>query len=87
MAGSGQTMTFAELDDFAWRAARAFRSLGLAPGDHVAYVLEKRLECLESLMAAHPPTTWRSSASPMTSGARRSERSSSRSPAYPETHG
>ena len=31
MAGSGQTMTFAQLDDFAWRAARTFANWACSP--------------------------------------------------------
>jgi long-chain acyl-CoA synthetase len=44
MAGSAQEMTYGEVDAFAWRASRAFRSLGLTSGDHVAFLLENRLE-------------------------------------------
>ena len=36
MAGSGETISFAELDARANRCAQLFRSLGLAPGDRIA---------------------------------------------------
>jgi fatty-acyl-CoA synthase len=53
MAGSGKSMTYAELDAFAWRAARAFRGLGLDPGGHVALILENRVECTALQWGAH----------------------------------
>ncbi len=40
MAGSGETVTYRQLDDQSNRIAQLFRSLGLKPGDHVAIFLE-----------------------------------------------
>ena len=40
MAGSGQVITYAELDEGANRLSQLFRSLGLQPGDHVAISIE-----------------------------------------------
>src|SRR6476661_2816939 len=40
MAGTGQRITYAELDEGANRLSHLFRSLGLQPGDHVAICLE-----------------------------------------------
>ena len=53
MAGSGQSMTFSELDAEANRIANLFASLGLAPGDHMAFCLENRLEFLAVAWGAH----------------------------------
>ena len=40
LAGSGQVITYRELDAEANRVSHVFRSLGLQPGDHVALCLE-----------------------------------------------
>ena len=40
MAGSGETVTYRQLDDQSNRIAQLFRSLGLKPGDHIALFLE-----------------------------------------------
>ena len=40
MAGSGEVLTYRELDDEANRLARVFYDAGLRPGDHVAFCLE-----------------------------------------------
>src|SRR5690349_11052565 len=40
MAGSGETITYAELAAEADRIGQLFRSAGLEPGDHVAFCLE-----------------------------------------------
>ena len=40
MAGSGRVVTYRELDAEANRVSHLFRSLGLRPGDHVAFCLE-----------------------------------------------
>jgi len=53
MAESGMSMSYGELDAYAARLARWYRSLGLMPGDHVAYCLENRLECLGVQWGAH----------------------------------
>jgi acyl-CoA synthetase (AMP-forming)/AMP-acid ligase II len=53
MTGSGQAMTFAELDAEANRISQLFRSLGIKPGDHVAFCLENRIEFLAVTWGAH----------------------------------
>ena len=53
MAGSGDTVTFAELDASANRLARAFRALGLDPRSHVAVCMENRVELPQVAWAAH----------------------------------
>ena len=53
MAGSGETMTFAELHEQACRIANLFRSLGLGFGDHMAFCLENRIEFLPLAWGAH----------------------------------
>jgi fatty-acyl-CoA synthase len=52
MAGSGETLTFRELDERSNRGAHLFRSLGLDAGDHVAILMENCLEFLEVAWAA-----------------------------------
>ena len=47
MAESGWTQTFAELDAAANRLSNLFRSIGLQPGDHVAFCLENHPRFLE----------------------------------------
>lgn len=44
MAGSGETVTYRELDERSNRCAHLFRSLGLNQGDTVAFCLENRAE-------------------------------------------
>ena len=46
MAGSGETITYAELDAEANRVSQLLRSLGLQPGDHVAFCLENHVRLL-----------------------------------------
>jgi len=53
MAQSGAAMSYAELDAYANRLARFYRSLGLEVGEHVAYCLENRLECSAVQWGAH----------------------------------
>jgi long-chain acyl-CoA synthetase len=53
MARSGQTITYRELDEEANRASHLFRSLGLAPGDHVAFCLENHPRLLGLAWGAH----------------------------------
>ena len=53
MFESGAAMSYAELDAFANRLARLFRSLGLQPGAHVAFCVENRLECPALQWGAH----------------------------------
>ena len=52
MAGSGQTITFAELDAAANRLAHVLFESGLRPGGHVAFMLENRWEFLAVAWAA-----------------------------------
>ena len=53
MAGTGETLTYAELDERANRAANLYRSLGLAAGDHVALCVENQIRFLELAWGAH----------------------------------
>lgn len=53
MAGTGETLTYAELDDRANRLANLFRSLGLDAGDHVAINVENQIRFLELAWGAH----------------------------------
>lgn len=53
MAETGERMSYAELDAYANRLARFYRSIGLKPGDHVAYATENRLECTAIQWGAH----------------------------------
>jgi long-chain acyl-CoA synthetase len=47
MAGSGETVTYRQLDRQSNRIAQLFRSLGLMPGDHVALFLENNARFFE----------------------------------------
>ncbi len=53
MAGSGQTITYRELDDDANRLSQLFRSLGLEPGDHVAFCMENHPRFLSVAWGCH----------------------------------
>jgi len=53
MTGTGETMTYGELDAEANRISRLFRSLGIQAGDHVAFCLENRIEFLALAWGAH----------------------------------
>lgn len=53
MAETGAALSYGELEVFANRLARLYRSLGLKPGDHIAYCLENRLECPAVQWGAH----------------------------------
>ena len=53
MAGSGETITYAQLDAEANQASRLFREAGLDPGDHVAWCLENHRSFLPLLWGAH----------------------------------
>ncbi|HAZ55842.1 MAG TPA: acyl-CoA synthetase, partial [Acidimicrobiaceae bacterium] len=53
MTGSGETMTYGELDAEANRISRLFRSLGIQAGDHVAFCMENRIEFLAVAWGAH----------------------------------
>ncbi len=53
MAGSGETITYRELDDEANRLSQLFRSRGLEPGDHVAFCLENHPHFLAIAWGCH----------------------------------
>ncbi len=53
MAGDGRIVTYGELDEIANRLSRVYRSVGLQPGDHVAFCMENRAEFLPILWGAH----------------------------------
>lgn len=52
MAASGDTLSYAELDDRSSRLARVFDEAGLQPGDHVAVMLGNQPEFFEVVWAA-----------------------------------
>ena len=53
MAGTGETVTYAELDAEANRLSRVFRAAGLQQGDHVAFCLENHPRFLSIMWGAH----------------------------------
>ena len=53
LGGSGQVITYGELDAEANRASHIFRSLGLQPGDHVAFCLENHPRFFALTWGAH----------------------------------
>ena len=53
MAGSGETITYAQLDAEANQVSRLFREAGLDPGDHVAWCVENHRSFLPLLWGAH----------------------------------
>ncbi|MFI6318496.1 acyl-CoA synthetase [Nonomuraea sp. NPDC050556] len=53
MAGSGQVVTYRELDEESNRLAHLFRASGLVPGDHIAFMLENHPLFLAIAWAAH----------------------------------
>jgi long-chain acyl-CoA synthetase len=52
MAGSGETVTFRELDEESNRLAHLLRAEGLRPGDHIAFMLENHRSFLAIAWAA-----------------------------------
>src|SRR5471030_1213186 len=52
MAGSGEAISYRELDEVSNQGAQLFRFLGLKEGDHVALLMENRLEFMEICWAA-----------------------------------
>ena len=52
MAGSGQTVSYGELDARSNQAAQLFWSLGLRPGDHIAFCIENHPRFFELCWAA-----------------------------------
>ncbi|HET9075626.1 MAG TPA: acyl-CoA synthetase [Acidimicrobiales bacterium] len=55
---SGATVTYAELDRRANRAAHLLHSLGLRPGDHVAWQVGNQPEFFDLVWAAHRSGLW-----------------------------
>ncbi len=53
MASDGRTISFAELDEEANRLSRLFRSVGLVPGDHVAFCMENHPRFLSVAWGCH----------------------------------
>ena len=53
MAGSGETVTYAQLDAEANRVSRVLREAGLVPGDHVAWCLENHRNFLPLAWGAY----------------------------------
>src|SRR3984957_16680560 len=68
MAGSGATLSYAELDRKSNQIAHLFRSRGLRPGDHIAVLMENRPEFFPVVWAAqrsgllYTPVNWHLSA-------------------------
>jgi long-chain acyl-CoA synthetase len=52
MAGAGETVTYAELEDRSRRLAAALRARGVAAGDHIAILMENNCAFLEVAWAA-----------------------------------
>jgi long-chain acyl-CoA synthetase len=52
-AGSGQVVTYRQLEDGANRVAQLFRALGLRSGDHIALMLENHPRYFELCWGAH----------------------------------
>src|SRR5476651_2145568 len=52
MAGSGKAISYRELDEHSNQGAHLLRSLGLKEGDHIAFLIENRLEFMEICWAA-----------------------------------
>ncbi len=52
MGSSGETVSYAELDDRSRRFASALRSRGVGPGDHIAILMENNARYLEVAWAA-----------------------------------
>ncbi len=52
MAGSGETVTYRQLDERSNQCAHLFRSLGLQHGDTVAFCLENRAEFFDLVWGA-----------------------------------
>ena len=52
MAGSGETVTYKQLNERTCQTSQLFRSLGLQIGDHIALLMENNARFLEICMAA-----------------------------------
>jgi acyl-CoA synthetase (AMP-forming)/AMP-acid ligase II len=53
MAGSGEVVTYGELDERSKRGAQLFRAHGLGPGDTIAIYMENNARYMEVCWAAH----------------------------------
>jgi long-chain acyl-CoA synthetase len=53
MAGSGEVVTYRQLDDEANRLSRLFREAGLVPGDHIAFCVENQAHFHAVAWGAH----------------------------------
>ena len=53
LAETGEQLTYAELDAYANRVGRLYRSIGLQEAEHVAYYVENRLDCIGLQWGAH----------------------------------
>ncbi|WP_063041517.1 acyl-CoA synthetase [Nocardia pseudovaccinii] len=68
MAGSGEILTYRELEQRSNQIAHLFRSRGLAPGDHIAILMQNQLEVFPVVWAAqrsgllYTPVNWHLSA-------------------------
>ncbi|MGD0698757.1 MAG: acyl-CoA synthetase [Trebonia sp.] len=64
MADSGASLSYAELDRQSNKVAQLFRARGLRPGDHIAVLMENRLEFFPVIWAAqrsglfYTPVNW-----------------------------
>ncbi|WP_044506821.1 AMP-binding protein [Gordonia sp. KTR9] len=64
VAGSGARLSYRELDEQSNRIAHLFRDRGLVPGDHIAVLMENRVELLPVVFAAqragllYTPVNW-----------------------------
>ena len=58
MADSGETVTYAELDDRSRRMAGALRARGVGAGDHIAILMENNRPFLEVAWAAQRAGLW-----------------------------
>jgi acyl-CoA synthetase (AMP-forming)/AMP-acid ligase II len=64
MAGTGEVLTFGELEDRSNRLARLFAERGLRPGDHIAMLMKNELAYFEIAWAAqrsglfYTPVNW-----------------------------
>ncbi len=52
MAGSGEDITYGELERRANQGAHLLRSLGLKAGDHIAFIMENSIAFMELCWAA-----------------------------------
>ncbi|MCP4085498.1 MAG: AMP-binding protein [Actinomycetia bacterium] len=53
MAGSGEVISYRELDDEANRLSQLFRAAGFEPGDHISFCLENQAHFLPIAWGAH----------------------------------